>query len=166
MKKPFQPVKSNAECERIINGTFQGVLCMAENNEPYALPINHAYRDGKFYFHSAAAGRKLDVINKNPNVTYVINRYYGDSENLGKSLKCHGLWESVIAYGKAKVITEREELLSTFKTFMAYYGRTDIQHSEDLFGKTKTIVIEVEKMTARREDEDERTDFWYWEKDL
>jgi uncharacterized protein len=165
MNKLYQPVKSNEECEKIIAGTFQGVLCMTDEGEPYALPINHAFHNGRFYFHCAARGRKLDVIAKNPAVTYVISKYYGDQEHRDKSMKCHGFWESVIAYGTAKIVSEREELLSAFKTFMAYYGRDDLQQDENLFERTRAIVIEVNKMTARREYEENRTDYWYWEKE-
>ena len=165
MNKPFQPVKSNLECEKIIQGTYQGVLSMVDGDEPYALPVNHAYQDGRFYFHCAASGRKLDVIQNNPHVTYVISKYYGDPERLTKSLKCHGLWESVIAYGQARVISGREELVAAFRTFMSYYGEANYQPSEDIFEKNRGIVIEVEKMTARREYEDHHTDFWFWEKD-
>ncbi len=164
MNKSFQPVESREECEKIITGTYQGVLSMADNNEPYALPINHAYHDGKFYFHCAATGMKLDYINRNPYVTYVITKYYGEPGNLRKSLKCHGLWESVIATGRARVIADREELLATFKTFLAYHGRDGFQPSANFAETTRAIVVEVVRMTARREYEDERTDFWCWER--
>jgi len=164
MKTQFQPVLNNAEVEKIIHGTYQGVLCMADNNAPYALPINHAFKDGKFYFHCAPTGIKLEIINKNPNVTYVISKYYGDPAHFEASQKCHGFWESVIAYGKATVITGKEEQLAAFKTFMAYYGTEDYAPAENFFETTRAIVIEVEKMTARREYEEHRTDYWHWEK--
>jgi nitroimidazol reductase NimA-like FMN-containing flavoprotein (pyridoxamine 5'-phosphate oxidase superfamily) len=166
MSKPIQPTKDNAACEKMIQGSFQGVLCMADGDEPYALPINHAYRDGKFYFHCAPTGRKLDVIHRNPKVSYVINRYYGAPENMQKSLRCHGFWESVIAYGTARVLSEREELIAAFKTFMAYYGQADFQPSESACETTRIIVIEVDHMTARREYEETKTEYWAWEKAL
>jgi uncharacterized protein len=106
MKGQFHPVKSNEECERIIAGTYQGVLSMSLDHEPYALPLNHAYRDGRFYFHCANSGRKLDVIRRNPKVAYVINKYYGDSAELARAMKCHGHWESVIACGSARVVSD------------------------------------------------------------
>jgi uncharacterized protein len=165
MKKQFHPVKNNAEVEKIIQGTYQGVLSMADGNIPYALPINHAYKDGRFYFHCAPTGRKLDLIRKNPDVTYVISKYYGDAAHFEADQKCHGFWESVIAYGKAYIVTGREEQLTAFKTFMAYYGTEDYQASENIFETNRAIVIEVEKMTARREYEEHRTDYWYWEKE-
>jgi hypothetical protein len=165
VKEQFQPVRDNEECEKIIHGTYQGVLAMCVADEPYALPLNHAYHDGRFYFHCANAGRKLDAIGRNPNVVYVINKHYGDSAELAKAMKCHGHWESVIAYGKARVVTEKAELIRTFKVFMAYYGHDDYQHGEELLQKTNVIVIDVDSMTARREYDEFRTDYWTWERE-
>ncbi len=164
MNKDYNPVKSNEECEKIIKGAFQGVLCMADNDEPYAVPINHAYEDGKFYFHCAASGRKLDIIQKNPRVTYLISKYYGPPADYEKSLKCHGFWESVIACGKARVIENEAELRAAFQTFMAYYGEADFEPGEDTFEKTRAILVEVESMTGRREYEEGKTEYWYWDK--
>ncbi len=163
MKGQFHPVRSNEECERIIRGTYQGVLAMSDDGMPYALPLNHAYGAGRFTFHCASFGQKLDTIARNPNVTYVINKYYGDSAELAKAMKCHGHWESVIAYGQARIIAEDEELIANMKTYMAYYGHGDYQHGDDLLGRTRIIVVDVERMTARREYDEFRTDYWYWE---
>jgi nitroimidazol reductase NimA-like FMN-containing flavoprotein (pyridoxamine 5'-phosphate oxidase superfamily) len=164
MKDQFHPIKNNDECEKIIRAAYQGVLSMCNGEEPYALPLNHAYHDGRFYFHCANAGHKLDTIRRNPNVAYVVNRYYGDSAELAKAMKCHGHWESVIAYGKARVISEDAELIANFRAYMAYYGHDDYQHGDDLLGRTNMIVVDVERMTARREYDEFRTEYWYWEK--
>lgn len=163
MKDQFHPVHDNGECEEIIAGTYQGVMSMALADEPYALPLNHAFVDGRFYFHCAAQGRKLDVLEQNPQVVYVINKYYGDSAKLAKAMRCHGNWESVIARGRARIVAEDAELIESMRTYMAYYGHGDYQHGEDLLGRTKMIVVDVEGMTARREYDDETTDYWIWE---
>ncbi len=115
MKDQLRPVRDNEECERIIGGTYQGVLAMVAGDEPYVVPLNHAYRDGRFYFHCANSGQKLDAIAGNPNVTYVINKYYGGSAELAKALKCHGHWESVIARGEARIVSEDVELVADMK---------------------------------------------------
>jgi nitroimidazol reductase NimA-like FMN-containing flavoprotein (pyridoxamine 5'-phosphate oxidase superfamily) len=165
VKAQFHPVRDNAECERMIRDTFQGVLAMSVGDEPYAVPLNHAYADGRFYFHCANTGRKLDAIRQNPRVVYVIRKHYGDSGELAKAMRCHGHWESVIAYGRARVVTEKDELIRTFRVFMAYYGEADYQHGEELLTKTNVIVIDVERMSARREYDEFRTDYWTWEKE-
>lgn len=163
MKGQFHPLKDNEECERIIRGTYQGVLAMSSADEPYALPLNHAYVDGRFYFHCASSGRKLELIAQNPRVTYVISRYYGDSARLAEALRCHGHWESVVAHGRARIVAEDAELIAAMRTYMAYYGHGDYQHGDDLLGRTKMIVVDVERMTARREYDEFRTEYWYWE---
>lgn len=165
MKQQYQPVRDNDECERIIRDTYQGVLAMSIGDEPYAVPLNHAYSDGRFYFHCANSGHKLEVIRQNPNVVYVIKKYYGDSAELARAMRCHGHWESVIAHGKARVVTQEEELIRTFRIFMAYYGQGDYQHGDELLTKTNVIVIDVERMSARREYDEFRTDYWTWEKE-
>jgi hypothetical protein len=40
------------------------------------------------------------------------------------------------------------------------------EEGEKIINGTLAIVIEVNKMIARREYEEGRTDYWYWEKDL
>jgi nitroimidazol reductase NimA-like FMN-containing flavoprotein (pyridoxamine 5'-phosphate oxidase superfamily) len=129
---------------------------------PYAVPMNHGYENGRFYFHCAPVGRKLEMIRENPNVCYVIRRYYGAPENLEQSMKCHGPWESVIAYGRARIPDTREELRTAFKSLMAYHGRPDFEPSEEAYKTTKAIVLDVDEMTARREYGEHRTEYWIW----
>ena len=164
MKKDFKPIQNNNECEKIINGTYQGVLVMCENNEPYAIPMNHAYENGEFYFHCAPHGLKLDFIRKNPRAVYVINKYHGRPEDFQNSKRCHGNWESVVAYGKAKVIEEKKRLKDAFTKFMSYYGEADFRPSENSLINTRAILLKVEKMTARRELENNKTEYFFWKK--
>ncbi len=173
MAKPIRPIPNNAECERILKSFHSGILVMCRDEEPYAVPINHAYSDGKLYFHCAPTGRKLDMIRANPRVCYVVNRYFGDPEHLADGVRCHGDWESVIAYGKARVIDDPEELREAFSIFMNYYGSANYEPGEQALRTTRAIIIEVESMTARREVPhegfDRKTgkgevdiDYWSW----
>ena len=57
--------RSNEECEGIIKGSYHGVLSFSHGNKPYAVPLNHAYEDGKFYFHCAVGGKRLILLKKN-----------------------------------------------------------------------------------------------------
>ena len=51
MKYRIKPTeRNNQQCERIIEGTYQGLLVVCHDSEPYAVPMNHAYEDGRFYF--------------------------------------------------------------------------------------------------------------------
>jgi nitroimidazol reductase NimA-like FMN-containing flavoprotein (pyridoxamine 5'-phosphate oxidase superfamily) len=156
--------KNNKVCEGIIKGTYHGVLAFGHENEPYAVPMNHAYEDGKFYFHCAVGGRKIDYINRNPSVVYTIMKYYGSPEDFKSKRNCHGKWESVIAYGEARYIEDEKGLKDAFVRFMKYYGKANFTPAKSSFLDTRAIVMEVRKMTARRELETKGTEFYEWDR--
>jgi nitroimidazol reductase NimA-like FMN-containing flavoprotein (pyridoxamine 5'-phosphate oxidase superfamily) len=106
---------------------------------------------------------KLDFIRSNPRVAYVVKRYWGSPENFGSSLKCHGCWESVIAYGAARVLEGREELAEAFGRFMSYHGKKSFTPSEQALRETRAIVLDVRRMTARRENDKKETEFFLWD---
>ncbi|HWQ57743.1 MAG TPA: pyridoxamine 5'-phosphate oxidase family protein [Clostridia bacterium] len=41
-------------------------LCLADGNEPYGVPISHALIENRLYFHCADAGKKVDMLERNP----------------------------------------------------------------------------------------------------
>jgi hypothetical protein len=102
-----------------------------------------------------------------------VNNYFGDPKDFEDGVRCHGNWESVIAYGKARVIDDPEELRAAFAIFMDFYSPTYFEASEGSLQTTRAIIIEVESMTARREVPregfDRKTgkgkvgvDYWSW----
>jgi nitroimidazol reductase NimA-like FMN-containing flavoprotein (pyridoxamine 5'-phosphate oxidase superfamily) len=134
---------------------------MCRDSEPYAVPINHAYADGKLYFHCAPTGLKLDMIRANPRVCYVVNHDFGDRGGPIDPRQCHGNWESVIAYGVARIPEDRAELQEAFSIFVKSFDSA-YQLNEETYETTSAIIIDVESMTARREIPGERVEYWSW----
>ncbi len=159
MPKPITPQPNNAECERILDACDIGVLVMCQDSVPYAVPMNHAFADGRLYFHCAPTGRKLDMTRANPQVCYVVERGLGDAPPPRRM--CHPDWESVIAYGAAQVIEDPEELRRAFTIFGKHY-RPDFTLSESALDTTRAIVIDVTSMTARQETEGGGVVYWSW----
>jgi nitroimidazol reductase NimA-like FMN-containing flavoprotein (pyridoxamine 5'-phosphate oxidase superfamily) len=163
MKYRIGPAEmNNAECERIIAGTYHGVLSFARGGEPYAVPMNHAYEEGRFYFHCAPGGTKVDCIRHNPAVVYTIMKYYGSADDFASRQNCHGKWESIVARGTARYIEDTEELKEAFVRFMRYYGKTDFKPTASALSETAAIVMDVTTMTGRRELESKMTQFYAW----
>ena len=78
-------------------------LGLAENNQPYVVPLNYGYRfeDGVlvFYFHGAHEGRKIDMIRKNRAACVEID---GDTALITEGEKpCawSSAYKSIIAFG-------------------------------------------------------------------
>lgn len=158
--KLIEPVLNNAACEKIIRDSYEGTLVMCQDNLPYAVPINHAFVDGQFIFHGAIRGRKIAVMTANPNVVYVISRYHGTHES-PQSPKCHGPWESVIAYGTARIIEDLDAKAAAFTAFMKYYGN-DFKMTDQGREQTLAIIMDVTSMTARIEMIRGKNEYWLW----
>jgi len=159
--KLIEPVLNNAACEKIIRDTYEGTLVMCQENMPYAVPINHAFVDGKFLFHCAIRGRKLDVIRQNPNVAYVISKYYGSHKDLQSPKCCHGPWESILAHGTARIVEDINAKAAIFAAFMKYHGN-DFKMTEEGSERTLAIIMDVTSMTARSEMVRAKKEYWLW----
>jgi nitroimidazol reductase NimA-like FMN-containing flavoprotein (pyridoxamine 5'-phosphate oxidase superfamily) len=65
---------SQKETLAIIENSTSGTLALTgDDGYPYAVPISHAYSDGRLYFHSAIEGHKIDSIKRGVK----INLMYG-----------------------------------------------------------------------------------------
>jgi uncharacterized protein len=162
--KLIEPVLNNAACEEILRNTYIGTLVMCQESTPYAVPMNHAFVGGRFYFHCGLRGRKIDMIKKNPNVVYVISTFHGTNEEMQTKERCHGPWESIVAYGTARVIEDVDAKAEAFKTFMSYYGTVDFQMTDQARNETSGIVIDIASMTARVEmsGKSGTKEYWLW----
>ncbi len=145
--------------EELLQEETIGYLGLCTDGEPYVVPLNHAYVDGRILFHCAMTGKKLDIIRANPQVCYTVGRQSGVVRRHAEGDPCHVDSDSVICYGTARIvedIQERKELLNDFnRTY-----RPDAKDiSMDAASKCCAIEIEISEMTGRRERERKRT---YW----
>lgn len=121
---------SAEQAEKIIRRNTYGVLSLSDpEGQPYGVPLNYVYADGKFYFHCALAGKKNDIIAANQkaslcivdNDTVVPDTYSTD-------------YISVIASGTIHFIEEKEEILR------ALWALTDALGGGDHAAKEKEIM--------------------------
>ena len=89
-------------------------LGMCVDNEPYVVPMNYGYtlEDGKlvFYLHSAVRGKKLDMLQKNPNVFFEIESGVQAFEGV---LPCqYGMVYSSVIPKRAGILRHASEWMS------------------------------------------------------
>ena len=94
------------ECIKILENGESGVLgVIGDDGYPYTVPLNYIYTDGKIYFHTAKSGHKNDAIANNEKVSFcVVEKSVIKPEEFTSDFK------SVVAFGKAKIISNPEEM--------------------------------------------------------
>ena len=148
--------------EKILIEENVGYLGLSVDSEPYVVPLNYAYFPGKIIMHCAHEGKKLAYLRENPNVCFTVGRQAGKIERHSKDLDCHLNSESVICYGRSRIIEDlplRTRLLNEFNQ----YFRPGAEPIEPKYvKKCKIIEIQIDTMTGRKERVGEDLERTYW----
>lgn len=105
------------ECEKILERGRMGVLAvLGDDGYPYTVPINYYYTDGKIYLHCAKSGHKLDAIRSNPKVSFCVV----ERDDILQE-KFTTLFKSAVAFGKAEILADKEEMRSSVTALAEKY---------------------------------------------
>ena len=101
-------------------------LGMNDAEYPYVIPMTFGSEiiDGRIviYFHSAADGKKWEILNKDPRVCVEADLYYRVEKKESGAITA--IYESVIGTGKAYLLTEQSDKINALKVMLAKYKET------------------------------------------
>ena len=152
-------IVSRVEMEQILQAETIGYLGLSVDGKPYVVPLNYGYIEGKILFHCALSGLKLDYLQENPQVCFTVGRQSGEVRRHAEGDPCHIDSESVICYGRARIIEDLEERKAVLDAFNRCFRPDAEEISLESVAKCGAVEIEITEMTGRRERERERT---YW----
>ncbi len=100
----------------IIDKCAYAVLAVSDGETPYALPLSVCRIGDGVYFHSAAAGRKTELLTDGVKVRMVFVGEVRAYEN-----EFTTAYESAIAVGEVTLVTEREKKIAALKALCEKY---------------------------------------------
>lgn len=151
-------IESREEMERILREEVLGYLGLAGETQPYVVPLNYSYAAGKILFHCALTGRKLDAIRRNPRVCFTVGRQTGEVRDHAGS-PCHVDSDSVICYGRARLLDDLTERATALNAFNRRYRPEAADLPAERVEQCMAVEITITEMTGRRERDRQRT---YW----
>lgn len=157
-------IESKDEMEALLRQETVGYLGLSGEGQPYVVPLNYAYAEGKILFHCALAGKKLDQIRANPRVCFTVGRQTGRVREHAGQDPCQVDSDSVICTGRARIVSsDTEAAVEERRALLDLFNRHFDPDAAPISAKrAKTcgvVVIEIEEMTGRREREEGQT-FW------
>ena len=125
-------------------------MAMVDDGEPYIVPVNYGYRDNVLYVHSAAAGRKIDILKRNSRVCFEIE---SPSTIVKHAEPCH--WgtkaRSLVGYGRVEIITDVSEKKRGLDIIMAHYGKQDLNvYDEEQLRRVVILKISIESVACKQ----------------
>ena len=127
-------------------------LGLAVDNMPYVVPMNYGFclEDGKLtlYLHSAVRGKKLDMIQANPNVFFELD--CGRVPFEGEKPCQYGMaYASVMGRGQARIVQDPQEKMRAMSILMKTQTGRDFSFNERLVSIVAVIRVDVEEYTAK-----------------
>ena len=138
------------ECIEILKKEKRGVLSVnGDDGYPYGMPLNHFYNeeDGKIYFHGGKLGYKVEMLKKDPKVSYcVYDEGYREEGDWALHIR------SVILFGHIEFIEDQETVYEIAARLSRKFTDDEayIQHELDRSGAgTLMFALVPEHMTGK-----------------
>ena len=138
----------------LIDGLFSsGKVCrigMVDNGEPYIVPVNYGYVDNTLYIHSAAAGRKIDVLKRDSRVCFEIE---SPVEIVEHAEPCH--WgaraRSLVGYGVVEIVTDVQGKRQGLDVILRHYGKRDANaYDQKQLEAVVVLKVAIESVTCKQ----------------
>jgi nitroimidazol reductase NimA-like FMN-containing flavoprotein (pyridoxamine 5'-phosphate oxidase superfamily) len=143
MRRKEKEITEKAVIEEVLREQEVGRLATSVSDQPYVVPINYVYHDGRIIFHSHSDGTKMANIAKNPRVCFEV-----DSGEIVKAEKpCDYSWKymSVIVKGNVKILSDPAERLVALRRISDKYapGKGKTLTPDQLAKNPQLILAEI-----------------------
>ena len=137
------------EIESIIKKADVCRLGLSDKNIPYIVPLNFGYKENCLYFHTAKAGKKIDMIKTNNRVCFEMDI---DHEVVRAENPCdwNMKFQSVIGYGRAFLLEDIDEKRQALDVIIEDYSGQTGEYAEKLVDRLAVIKVQIESMTGKK----------------
>ena len=149
MRRKDREIAGLDRIEAVIRRATVCFLALCDGGQPYVVPLSFGHARGRLYFHSAAQGRKIDLIRRNPRVGFSLEAGHTvvEAENpCNWSLR----YESVIGEGWAVMVDDPEEKRFALECILVHYGGTAQVIDDGRLAGTSVIRVDIAQMTGKR----------------
>ena len=149
MRRHDHEITDRSEMESLLNEATVCRLGCDDDGRPYIVPLSFGYREGVIYLHSAHEGRKISVLEKNPECCVEVDECHEVVR--GKNACSWGMhYRSVICKGRAHFVTDSEEKRDGLNCILNHYGAESYHFSEKELESVCVIRIDITEMTGKK----------------
>jgi len=131
-----------------------GVLALhGDDGYPYAVPLNYVLVKNTLFFHSAAAGHKVDALKNDPKASFCVVE-----KNTVVPKLLATAYRSAVAFGKIRVLTDPDEkkavLFALAEKYSAAYPAERDAEIKAFLDHVLIFGLDIEKMTGKEAKSD------------
>ncbi|MBY9079746.1 pyridoxamine 5'-phosphate oxidase family protein [Paenibacillus sp. HN-1] len=110
-------LKDQDQIGEFLSGSRVGVVGIAGDKYPYAVPVNYVWHDGAVYFHGMGSGKKLSLLKDNPDVSFTVFRENGTISD-PVPCKADTSYKSVMIFGRAEKVEDVGEATGVLQAIL------------------------------------------------
>ena len=158
MKKSLE-IKDPALIREVLDEAEYGVLALYDD-KPYSVPVNFVFLNDAIYIHSSPKGKKMRIINSNPQASFnivsysqLIPSYFTSDEGL--ACPATSFFKSITVDGMIEKVESLEEIKQAFTAMMeklqpeGQYKSFDAPEYENEFKALEVLKIRIEELSAK-----------------
>jgi len=148
MRRKDKEISDRDEIELIIEKALVCRLAMVDEAEPYLVPLCFGFRNNTLFFHSAAEGKKLGLLRKNPRVCFELDC---DTEVRTGEKACDFSmrYRSVIGFGTVAFIEATAAKREALDIIMNHYAEGAFDYPDALINRISVFKVEIDTMTGK-----------------
>jgi uncharacterized protein len=105
MRRKDREITDESDMINLLQSQLVGTLSLITTEGPYCVPVNYLYLDECIYFHCALEGRKIESIQYDNRVCFLVEQI-GPLALWDKRCGITQIYKSVISFGTAEIITD------------------------------------------------------------
>ena len=143
-------ILDEAASRQMLERALTGRMATMGPDGPYITPLSFVYaRPATIYFHCAHAGHKIDNIAHDARVCFEVDECDGAIE-AERASQCTVKYGSVICFGRARHVTDRDEKLHSLDLLVRKYASIEYPPlTEKELDATTVIAIDIAKMSGK-----------------
>lgn len=150
MRRKEKEITDKREIEQIFKDAQVCRLGLYDGNSPYIVPLNFGYKENTLFFHSALAGRKIDILKKNPGVCFEID-IPGKTISSDKACNWSMAFLSIIGEGKVIFINNETEKINALNVIMGHYSdKNEWDFNKKMVEKTLVFKVDIDKISVKK----------------
>jgi hypothetical protein len=154
-------IESHDEMEKLLKEEDLGYLGLSMDGKPYIVPLNYYYANGKIIFHCGLKGKKSEYLKANSQVCFTVARQPGWIREHAGENPCHVDSDSVICYGRARMLEDLDERQMALNAFNRRFRPKAADVPLERVVNCGVVEIRISEMTGRQERERKRTCWRY-----
>ena len=150
MQRQEKEITERFEIDAVIERCLICHLAVAVDNTPYVVPVCFGY-DGRYlYIHTALEGKKIDMIRRNPRVSFAMETDLRLLAAPSKPCKWSFAFESVVGQGRIEELPTLDGKTRGLDLMVQHYAR-DRQMPSAMPGRGMRVWrIHIDELTGKR----------------